>query len=781
MTNSGRLTMFGLFAAAGTGLALCVGLVTTASEQHSASGTSKLVAVMRVPEERPTAAVDRKPNGRHAGSKPNLAADQAKTDLPVRTSEARTEPDVPLQFPTTSAPRRQSPSSEIAKADVEHDAGVLLAQSQASQEPVAPLPLAATSPVAPMPPVVLNLPQPAANNDSDRHGPTLVEPSGPYGQQAAPPPATNAVPDVLELLKKGLSSARIPAAPIPAPAPEPAVSAPGTPPRAKTTVDGEGDGKLRIRIYGEDIHTVLDMLSEQGNLNILASKGVEGKVSAILNDVDIESALKAILKSTGYVYRREGKFIFVGTPEDFTNIEQGMDRVGTRVYRTNYVTAAELKTLVTPLLTEKIGVISVSTPSEAGIASNDSIAGGDRFSGSEVLMVRDYEAVLSQIDQLVAEVDVRPLQVAIEAMILSVKLQDKDTFGVNFEFLSQNPNLAVGLGSPAATLKDFALNGGLKFGLLDGNVGTFIEALESVADTNVVANPRLMVLNKQRAEIQIGEKKGYINQTVTETSSSKSVEFLDIGAQLRLRPFISSDGMIRMEVHPELSDGDVKVENDFTLPNKEITQVTTNIMVRDGCTVIIGGLIREQLATTTTQVPVLGNLPLVGFAFRQSNETIERREVIVLITPRIVYEPGMCQEGQHGACEFMRRQHTYADKMSPFGKRSIARRYFRLADAAYAEGDCDKALRFAEMAVQFDPMDRAALELRSNIWQGKPYQPACAGKNEPPSNPLEGKDMAGWLIDDLEKTPTGAAIPLHPLDPGTPGRHRDLVRPGVLQ
>ncbi len=114
---------------------------------------------------------------------------------------------------------------------------------------------------------------------------------------------------------------------------------------------------------------MLDLLSEQGNLNILASKSVEGKVSATLNGVDIDSALRAILKSTGFVSRREGKFIFVGTPEDFNSIEQAMDRVGTRVYRTNYVTAAELKTLITPLLTEKIGVVSVSTPAEAGIAT----------------------------------------------------------------------------------------------------------------------------------------------------------------------------------------------------------------------------------------------------------------------------------------------------------------------------------------------------------------------------------------------------------------------------
>ena len=134
-----------------------------------------------------------------------------------------------------------------------------------------------------------------------------------------------------------------------------------------------------------------------------------------------------------------------------------------------------------------------------------------------------------------------------------------------------------------------------------------------MGDTTVVANPRLMVLNKQRAEIQIGQQKGYINQTVTETSSSQSVEFLDIGAQLRLRPFISSDGLIRMEVHPELSDGTVEVENNFTLPNKTITQVTTNIMVRDGCTVIIGGLIKEELTNHHDANPRAGQSAVGGF------------------------------------------------------------------------------------------------------------------------------------------------------------------------
>ena len=162
--------------------------------------------------------------------------------------------------------------------------------------------------------------------------------------------------------------------------------------------------------------------------------------------MDIEARCGAILKSTGFVCRREGNFIFVGTPEEFNGVEQALDRVTTRVYRTNYITAAELKALVQPLLTERVGVVSVSSPAEAGIPTNDSAAGGDKFSGSEVVVVRDYEAVLSQVDQLVAEVDVRPLQVSIEAMILSVQLSDDDKFGVNFQFLRANPNVCLRAG-----------------------------------------------------------------------------------------------------------------------------------------------------------------------------------------------------------------------------------------------------------------------------------------------------------------------------------------------
>jgi type IV pilus assembly protein PilQ len=547
---------------------------------------------------------------------------------------------------------------------------------------------------------------------------------------------------------------------------------------------GEGDDRLSIVFPETDVREILDHLAEFGRRNILVSKNVQGRTSVRLNDVSFDSALEAILKSSGLASRRDQNFIYVGTPEEFNSMEQAQDRIDTRVYRPNYVAAADLQTLITPLLTEKVGAISVSAPAEAGIPADGTAAGGNKFAGGEVVMVRDYKAVLAQIDAVVAEVDVRPMQVAIEAMILSCTLDDTDTLGVNLEFLRNNPNVRLSLGSPSESIPSPLPGPGLQFAYLDSNLSAFVNALQSVADTNVIATPRLMVINRQRAEIQIGRKQGYFSSTSqTETSTTQSVNFLETGTILRLRPFISSDGLIRMEVHPELSTGDLVVLSNQVLPDSDVTQVTTNVIVHDGCTVIIGGLIREELDTTNSQVPFFGSLPVIGPAFQNKTETTSRHEILILLTPHIVYEPDSCQEGEKAACEFHRRQAVAAEKMSPWGKRYVGRKYFRLAQNAWAAGDRPTALRFAEMSVQFDPLNRAAIDLRANIWQNR----AVGDHTIPPAaevqaavNPLEGQQIPDWLLSDLEHAPEAPVTPLHPLDPGQPGRHTDIPRPRQL-
>lgn len=545
---------------------------------------------------------------------------------------------------------------------------------------------------------------------------------------------------------------------------------------------GEGDYSISLNVQNSDIRAVLETLGEQGELNILASSSVQGNVTATLRNVDIETALAAILKSTGFVARREGDIIYVGKPADLALMDQTVDRIVTRVYRPNYITAAEIQKLFTPLLSKEVGSITISSPSEVDIPADQTKTGGNNFAGEEVVVVRDYETVLTELDQLFANVDVRPKQVAIEAMILSVSLSDEFKFGVNFAALRDQSNVRLISGTPAASLASIATTeGGLKFGFLDSSLALFVNALETVGDTNVIASPRLTCLNKQRAEIQIGEELGYVNTTVTETSSTQSISFLDTGTLLRIRPYITGDGIVRLEVHPELSTGSVEEKAGTAIPNKAVTQVTTNVMCPDGCTVVIGGLIREDLQTNTSQIPVLGNLPWLGPAFRQKTERTKRNEVIVLITPRIVSEPTMHEEGIKYGNEFAQRQNVYFDKMSPIGKRNYANHYLRLARAAYAAGDYRAALAQVNMAIHFDPESRDAINLRNEIVAAGGFEDESIHQYlnqgvRPLGRTRPDYSKQGYPWKEFEGfNPEVHVEGMH--DPGVPGPSQNLERP----
>lgn len=621
----------------------------------------------------------------------------------------------------------------------------------------------------------------------------VVAPSGAYGREISLGAIQETFRQAVEELRsteQPVAQAPLPGVQDPAPLPEP--DAPPTaehpPTVGNSRIRDEGGGLLTIQVQNEDIRRVLELLGAHGGINILAAPSVQGSVSATLTNVDVEDALDAILRANGFQARRDDSFVFVGTATDFVALEQSFDQIATRIFRPNYITAAELQQLISPLLTEGVGVSSVSTPAEGGITADNGSAGGDSFAGAEAVVVRDYEAVLMQIDAMVADVDIRPLQVHIEAMILSVTLKEDDDYGVNWQFLRDSGNVKLGLGEPVQTLAAFDFEkGALKVGFLDRNMGAFLSALETIGDTNVIASPRLLVLNKQRANIQIGDQKGYISTTVTETTATETVEFLETGTILRIRPFISTDGMIRMEIHPELSKGEVREKGKFTLPEKQVTEVTSNVMVRDGSTVVVGGLLRDEIAVTKNQLPFFGNLPLVGFAFRSTSEKTERQEVLVLITPHIVYEPEMGKEGSRTAAEFHRRHEVVGEKLEPFNRRHVAQRYYRLAQNAWANGDRETALRFAEMSVHFLPGYRAAIDLRSDIWLGRPYGDHTLSDPAPwtaDANPLDGPHMADWLLDELREAPSEPSAPLsgplHPLDPGTPGHQKDISKPRKL-
>jgi type IV pilus assembly protein PilQ len=226
-------------------------------------------------------------------------------------------------------------------------------------------------------------------------------------------------------------------------------------------------------------------------------------------------------------------------------------------------------------------------------------------------------------------------------------------------------------------------------------------------------------------------------------------------------------------VHPELSTGSVEVKEGFTLPNKQVTQVTTNIMVRDGCTVVIGGLMQENLAQTGNQVPLIGSMPGIGFLFRTRTGTQKRNEIIVLITPHIVYEPESCIEGDQAAAEFHRHHAVYKDEFVPLNSRYVGRKFFRLAQKAWANNDKKAAMRFVNMSIHFDPQNRASINLRADILANNHFGQHTGIVPLPEATPAEavdGTSLAPWVLDDLEHGGAVDFVPEHPRDPGQPAR-----------
>jgi type IV pilus secretin PilQ/predicted competence protein len=465
----------------------------------------------------------------------------------------------------------------------------------------------------------------------------------------------------------------------------PTQSSPATPARPGAEEDSEsvklvaaaqrsGDSRatgnsplITLHLDDVEVRKALEVLSRQGSLNILVSPNVSGRVTANLQGLTVEETLAAILRLCNLAARREHNVIYVHTPQEIIQSNLEEETLSLRVYRLNYIKSADLESMITKLLSDK-GKLSVTPESEVGIGTNTDQAGGDSLAGGDTVIVQDYESVLKTLDKVVADLDVRPIQVLIEAVILEVTCLDSTDLGVNFAVLDGagrvlnvlgngaeinasvgfDPSqvLTAGAGSASATLvaaggkvvgtsrQGFAADThGIKFGFVDKDVTGFIRALEAVGDTRVLASPRVLVLNKQRAELVLGERIGYKTLTVTETAAVEKIAFLNVGTQLRLRPFVASDGMIRMEIHPERSSGEV---NEITgVPRTSTSELTTNVLVPDGSTIVLAGLMEEEDITQQSGVPGLSRLPWVGTLFRQKNQSSTKKELVVLLTPHI--------------------------------------------------------------------------------------------------------------------------------------------------
>ncbi|MCH9656134.1 MAG: hypothetical protein K0U86_12585 [Planctomycetes bacterium] len=503
-------------------------------------------------------------------------------------------------------------------------------------------------------------------------------------------------------------------------------------PLLKVSPDKDSNETFSLQIQDAEILQVLDMLGELSGKNIMTGQGVTGTITANLKNVTPAQALDAILRSRELTSEQEGAFIYVMTQAQLETKKKSSRKVMTKLYSPFYISAKELQNLITPILSENVGIISLTTPSEIGITPDETSAGGDSFAQNDSLLIRDYPEILEEVDRLVKEMDIPPMQVVIEAMIISVLLNDDMRFGVNFAVLGGNEkNLLVdGNGQTLNGSSGFPGSGstlvpptgqfiadvaGLKYGFLHGDISGFIEALEDITETNLIASPQLRALNKQKAELIIGDRTSYSTVTQNGTTSIQNVNFLDSGIVLNLRPFITPDGQIRMEIHPERSSATINPRT--SLPDLQTTEVTTNVMVRDGHTVVIGGLIEERTSDAKNQVPFLGAIPLIGNAFRLQREITQRTELIILITPRIVQAEIAQSEGERQKYEGEERLDTFKKNFLPINQVRIVQSHIKRAKKYLAMGNLPKAKVHSKIAVRLDKNNLEAIQLLKYVEQ----------------------------------------------------------------
>ena len=543
-----------------------------------------------------------------------------------------------------------------------------------------------------------------------------------------------------------------PAAPQVTPAAQEAATKPadtGSTNLNQATVNVGVDGTVeQFNVQDMDINTALHFLSLQTKRNIIASKEVKGTVTANLYNVTFPQALDALLRPNGFDYIEKGNFIYVYTAKELEEIRKRDRRTVNRIFRLHYLNAQDAAVLIKPMLSSA-GVMALTPAAIAGLPTGVTDTGGMGYSTDDTLVINDYPENITEVDKALKQLDTRPKQVLVESTILRAQLNEDNAMGIDFVSISgldfgnlldvfgTNNNGIKTITTPGdvagATVAngntvtnvgtDFASKvpqGGLSVGVMSNHISFLLRALEEITDTTVVANPKILTLNKHKGEVFIGDQSGYKTTTTSQTTTQETVTFLDTGTKLIFRPYIADDGYIRMEVHPEDSSGGVT----GGLPSKTSTEVTSNIMVKDGRTVVIGGLFREQTTAGRGQVPVIGNIPVLGVPFRRTNDTTKRVETIVLLTPHIINDDtALYDESEKQAQDVNRMMLGNRAGLQPWGRDRIAQLWYGKAQEAMEAGCRDKALMFIEWSLNTNPRFVEALKLREKLTGQKMLEP----------------------------------------------------------
>ncbi|MEX2582613.1 MAG: AMIN domain-containing protein [Gemmatimonadota bacterium] len=436
---------------------------------------------------------------------------------------------------------------------------------------------------------------------------------------------------------------------VPPPAP-PAVVADAPAPLVQPIVAQE-QPRITVTFQEAEIRDVLASFAEFTGRSIVPGSGVEGNVTATIRDQPWDVALQTILRAYGLAAQEASSGIIQVDAIERLQERQTQEPLVTQTFRINYVPVGELATSLEPLRSER-GRISVN-PS------------------TNTLIVTDVESVITDMNQILGQLDVRTPQVSIQAKIIFVNRTDVEELGVTYDLKdSQGSSLNELVSVPDPfnpgefTDSDLISLGGSSIAAL-GNANirvqqpqletvlslllgrhtliAFVDALQSQELSDVQAAPLITTLDNQLAEIWVGERTpirvvdlGTQGGAVAggATAPRATAELVETGIRLRVTPHITADRRILMELHAERSSAQLAATDIGVVFQQQ--QGTTRLMVADGETAVIGGLTVTEVSSTRAGIPFLMDLPVIGALFRTTRDREQKRDLLIMVTPRIV-------------------------------------------------------------------------------------------------------------------------------------------------
>jgi type IV pilus assembly protein PilQ len=381
---------------------------------------------------------------------------------------------------------------------------------------------------------------------------------------------------------------------------------------------------ITMDVQNADITTVLQSFSEFAGVNIIAGPEVTGDVEAHLKDVPWKQALQIVLKSHGFGYEEEYGVIRVSTIDKLTKEDlekQAAERkkdellpLKTEIIQLAYANADEMQKALKKMVSQR-GNIEIEK-------------------GANALIVTDIQKNVDSIASLAKSLDRKINQVEIVAKLVDVDVSATTELGIRWDFLNLAPKNGGVVGDAVVDAGVPAPVGKFRVGTVRswGELRTVIDMLEQSNKANIISNPRIVTADNREASILVGKE---IPLIVADEAGNPITELTKVGIGLRVTPHINLDNTITLDLHPEVSElsAQATVQGGVII---SLSEADTRVMVKDGETAVIGGLMSEVESTLEQGLPVLKDVPILGGLFKYKNKSSDKRELIIFITPRVV-------------------------------------------------------------------------------------------------------------------------------------------------